>query len=114
VVRICKLPLVTLPLAELPGNSLFTPLALFVQLESRLKKRSRPRELEAHLYHRDGANFICLYPISSAIHPTEYNSIYCLAVVAATDNGCRVYEFLLVLDDDNRTVLARSEVYLNP
>ena len=101
------------PFADLPGAEPFTPLTLFVQLATRRNRVSQPRELEAHLYRLDG-RFVCSYrflPQSFRPGTIIYIAmpIHSLPVTVAG-----WFEFLLVLDDPKRTVLARSEVHLTP
>ena len=100
--------------ADLPGASPFVPIMLFVSLISRKKSRSRPRELEAHLYRSGDPSLICRYrflPQSFSSGTMIYIALP-LQPPPIADAGW--YEFLLILDDAKRSVLTRSEVYLNP
>ncbi len=105
---------ISAPFAFLPGAEPFTPLTLFVQLISRLKRVSQPREIKAHLFSQDGQRFVCSYrfPTQSFRPGTMVYIARPLESPPVTEAGW--YEFLLVLDDPKRTVLARSEVYLTP
>lgn len=102
------------PFADLPGAAPFAPLALFVQLVSRLNHLSQPRELEAHLYQREEPHLVCRYrfPPRSFRPGTMVYITLPLQPPPITIAGW--YTFLLVLDNTERIVLARSEVYLTP
>jgi len=102
------------PFADLPGACPDPPLPLFVQLRSRLKRPSRPRELEAHLYKKAGVRFICRYRFPAQTFRPDMMTYMTMPIQPPpiTEEGW--YSFLLVLDDDDRTTLSRTEVYLIP
>ena len=102
------------PLSDLPGTLPFVCLTLFVRLMNRSNRLSRPRELEAHLYKRDEARFICRYRFPARAFQSGTIAYMALPLQPPTISTEGWYEFLLVLDDDERTVLARTEVYLIP
>ena len=102
------------PLSELPGTLPIPCLTLFVRLMNRSKRISSPRELEAHLYRRDQAQFICRYRFPARSFQSGSMVYMALPLQPPSLSTAGWYEFLLVLDDDERTVLARTEVYLIP
>jgi hypothetical protein len=102
------------PLAGLPGVPDRAPLTLFVRLTNRSNRVSRPRELEAHLYCLDGPQLISRYRFLPQPIPPGIIIYLGLPLLPPPIPVAAWHEFLLVLDDDERTVLARTEVYLIP
>ena len=100
------------PFSDFPGIQPFAPLTLFVKLRSRARRLSLPRELVAHLFRSDGTR-ICSYRFETRRYRPDvivYMTVPVHLPTSYTVGGW--HEFLLVLDDEAATLLARTEVYL--